>query len=157
MREDAVHKVEVHVAGACIGNGLGPVKVLALHRQKDRALFPNLWECIGGQVKRGQTLEDAVLQHLREETGLSGTVLSPYITYSIRPDETNGVESVIPGVRFILRIYGYPEPNVDPRQHQNSLWLEEDELSKVEWIPGLEEQIRAGIEIYKKLHNEYSV
>ena len=157
MREKGIHLVETHVAGACIGNGLGPIYVLALRRAGSRSLYPNLWEGIGGQVQPGQSFEDAVRSHLQDEAGISGRVVCPFATYVIQPGPDTGAEHAIPGVRFLVKIDGTPQPRIREDQHQGWAWLPEDEIDKVEWIPGIKDQLVDGIKLYKRLHYEDSV
>ena len=50
MREEEIHRIEVHVAGICFKDD----KVLVAKRSPDMALLPSLWECGGGSVARGE-------------------------------------------------------------------------------------------------------
>ncbi|MFB6294417.1 MAG: NUDIX domain-containing protein [Candidatus Nanohaloarchaea archaeon] len=55
---------------------------LVLRRSPDKDRFPGKWGFAGGTVKDGETVEDAALRELREETGLDGEVVRrgpPYV------------------------------------------------------------------------------
>ena len=93
MRETGAQEQEVHVAGVCVARGAGPPAILALKRTNSRSLFPGYWEGVGGQVLPGETLEEAVQTHLREEAGLTGEVVQPFASVNLRID---GIGSPVP-------------------------------------------------------------
>jgi 8-oxo-dGTP diphosphatase len=59
----------VGVSGVVL-NGDGEVLLL-----RSRFRYSNSWQLPGGFVKRGESLEDALLRELREETGLQGEIV----------------------------------------------------------------------------------
>ena len=79
MREEKIHKLEVHVAGICfVGN-----RVLVAKRTSSRKLYPNLWECGGGQVETGENFDDAVKRQLKQELGVIVKPIKVLGTYEI--------------------------------------------------------------------------
>jgi 8-oxo-dGTP pyrophosphatase MutT (NUDIX family) len=60
IREDGIHKIEVHVAGVCVREEGKGWKMLAAKRKSTRSLFPNKWECGGGAVHSGEGFEAAL-------------------------------------------------------------------------------------------------
>jgi 8-oxo-dGTP pyrophosphatase MutT (NUDIX family) len=81
MREDGVGLIEAHVSGVCFSGDL----VLVAKRAQNREIYPNLWECGGGQVKEGESFEEAVLRQLEEELGVKAKVIAPFKAYEILP------------------------------------------------------------------------
>lgn len=150
MREKAIERVETHVAGACVANGLGPLYLLALRRSMKRQLFPGLWECVGGQVLRGQTFEDAALDHLKDEAGIEGRVICPIATYYIPAN--HGINDLIPGIRLLVQVDRSSNVMIDAEQHDSWAWIKETEMDYVDWIPGLKDQLNKAISVYKALH-----
>ncbi|MDT0346455.1 NUDIX hydrolase [Streptomyces litchfieldiae] len=55
------------VVGAVVLNGRG--EVFAQLRAPHRRLFPDTWDLIGGHVDPGETLLDALVREVHEETG----------------------------------------------------------------------------------------
>jgi 8-oxo-dGTP pyrophosphatase MutT (NUDIX family) len=151
MREAGIQRIEVHVAGACVRETIAGLTMLAMHRAPTRTLFPDFWEGVGGQVDPGRSLEEAVLQHQHEEAGLAGVVLAPVDTYVIDPGPDSGADERIPGIRFLVRVLGAAEPTIDPRQHQGWRWIPVRELPRVNWIPGMLEQLRKAATLYQAL------
>lgn len=151
MRETGVQEQEVHVAGVCVSRGSHPPSVLALKRTDSRSLFPGYWEGVGGQVLPGESLEEAVHTHLREEAGLDGEVVQPFASYVIEPGRASRANKRIPGVRFLVLVDDRPEARIDPRQHTEWRWVPVDQLGQLQWIPGLREQIEDGVRLYRSL------
>ena len=148
MREAGIHRIEMHVAGACIRETGGRLEMLALHRAPTRTLFPGHWEGIGGQVGPGESLEDAVARHLIDEARLAGNIMGPVATYVIDPGPSSGAAELIPGVRFLVRLAEVAQPVIDPRQHQDWRWVPVNQLSRVRWIPGMLDQLRRAVTTY---------
>lgn len=59
---------EVAVGAVCVRDG----RLLLIRR--GRGVATGLWSLPGGRVEHGESLHDAVLRELREETGLAGQV-----------------------------------------------------------------------------------
>ena len=151
MREAGIHRIEVHVAAACVRQSERGLEMLALHRASSRSLFPGLWEGVGGQVGPGESLVHAVTRHLHEEASLSGQVICPVDTYVIDPGPTSGASELIPGVRFLVSLPSGVQPQIDPRQHQGWRWVPVDQLAAVAWIPGMLEQLRHAVSLFRTL------
>jgi ADP-ribose pyrophosphatase YjhB (NUDIX family) len=79
MREDKIHKIEVHVGCICFDGD----KVLLLKRTDSRTLYHGLWECGGGQVWTGENFEDCITRELRDEAGVIAEVIGPVSKYTI--------------------------------------------------------------------------
>lgn len=151
MREKEIHHIEVHVAAVCVSQGTEPIHILGLRRASTRILFPNYWEGVGGQVCRGESFEEAVLTHLREEASIQGQVVFPFAVYTIEPGPESGATERIPGVRFLVTVEGTPKITIDPEQHQDYAWIPVTKLGQYKWIPRLRLQIEAGIRTYQRL------
>jgi 8-oxo-dGTP pyrophosphatase MutT (NUDIX family) len=148
MREQGIDEIEVHVAAVCIRVHDSTPQMLGLHRSAGRALFPGLWEGVGGQVHTGESFETAVLRHLREEAGLTGTVRKPFAAYVIEPGGSSGAASRIPGVRFLVDVDGSTDPTIDAAQHQAWRWLDRDAVERTDFIPGMLPQLREAFDLW---------
>lgn len=144
MREDQKETIEVHVAGICFEDD----RVLILKRSPARTLFPNLWECGGGQVHRGESFEEAVRRKFREETGIRIEPVAVLKTYEI---ETRDEAIKIPGVKLICRFENYESgeaPQIST-QHTEYRWQPVNELDSFDFIPGIREEITEAYTILK--------
>ena len=138
MREDRIHKIEVHVGCICFDKE----KVLILKRSEERKLFPGVWECGGGQVWTGEGFEEAVQRQLLEEAGISVNIVCPVAIYQI--DVSGDEQRKIPGMYFACTFEGYEygdRPKLS-REHTEWKWVTLEELEDYDLIPGLEEQIK---------------
>lgn len=155
-REDKQHKIEVHVAGICLCDFEDRTKVLCGKRQLTRELYPNLWECGGGQVEEGENFEEAMVRHFREEFGVIVKAIAPMGVYEIPTPQYP--QKKIPGLKFLCQLEGYindQEPKIDQRQFSEWRWQTLDRLDELEFIPGIprsvKEDILAAYQIYKNL------
>ena len=54
---------EVHVAGVCVRRSNdGRTEILVVRRGESRSLYPGMLSGVGGQVLRGESFEEAVLE-----------------------------------------------------------------------------------------------
>ncbi|MDP7282437.1 MAG: NUDIX domain-containing protein [Candidatus Undinarchaeales archaeon] len=138
MREEQIHKIETHIAGICI-NADG--KILIAKRNAERKIYPNMWECGGGQVHAGECFEDAVKRQLKEELGVIIEPEKVLGIYKIQvPDEE---QKVIPGVKFKCKITGFENGNEPTACSEFSEWkfIGKEELDNYEFIPGIKEDL----------------
>ncbi len=145
MREKERYKIEVHVAGIVFDND----KVFVLKRSPARRLYPDLWECGGGQVNPGENFEEAIVRQLREEAGIECKPIGILETYEILAPDLD--QKKIPGIRFVCEFLGYTygeEPKIS-EEHTEGKWISIDEADELEFIPGLKEKIREAYHLYK--------
>ncbi|HAX91461.1 MAG TPA: hypothetical protein DCY07_04540 [Rhodospirillaceae bacterium] len=145
-REEGLHKIEVHVAALCFDlESEDTTRCLIAKRAPHRQLYPNLWECGGGQVKAGESFQEAAQREIKEELGVDVDVLFPYGDYVI-PTE----DGVIPGIKFVCSVDGTQDVVLDPKEFTDYAWVSEDELDEYDFIPGLEEDIAESFRILEE-------
>lgn len=138
-----IDKIEVHVGIICFLDN----KCLALKRSPTRRLYPGLWECGGGKVHKGETFEDACVRQMKEEAGIDIKNFSPLSTYHI--DIPNEDQKVIPGIKFVAEIIDFKKVTISD-EHTEYKFVDESELSSLEFIPGIDDDIRKGFDILRK-------
>ncbi|MCD6260751.1 MAG: NUDIX domain-containing protein [Thaumarchaeota archaeon] len=148
MREEGIHKIEVHVAGICLKNEEGRFKILIGKRTRSRQLFPNCWECGGGQVHRGENFVTALKRQMKGEFGIDVVVECPIGVYEIKTNNT-----IIPGLRFICRPKDNQQEIVVRKELVEYKWIDESEIDIYEFIPGLKEDLKRALSLYKKILN----
>ena len=142
-RENGVHKIEVHVAGLCfdLENEDGP-RCLIARRTKTRTLYPDLWECGGGQMHQGETFAQALGRQLFQEFGLEAEVLFPFGDYFI-PTDTGG----IPGMKYVCSVDPQQDIVLDPEEFTEYAWVGEEDLDAYEFIEGVRDDIAESFKI----------
>lgn len=142
-RENGLHKIEVHVAGLCfdLEHEDGP-RCLIAKRTADRKLYPNLWECGGGQMRAGESFPQALARQMHEEFGLDVEVLFPFDDYFI-PTDIGG----IPGIKFVCSVEDDQPVTLDPEEHTDFAWVREEDLGNYEMIPGVADEIAESFKI----------
>jgi 8-oxo-dGTP pyrophosphatase MutT (NUDIX family) len=149
IREDKVEHVEVHVAGICMRHCAGRVEVLAAKRTKNRELFPGKWECGGGQIRSGESFEEALTRQFYEEFGIMVSAVQPFATYEIIRIR----KPKIPGLKFLCipQGGGHETIRVNPREHSECRWISVNASKKLDFISGIHKDITVASNIYKQL------
>ena len=149
MREEKRHRLEVHVAGVCMRQTQDGTEVLVAKRSQDRKLFPGLWECGGGQVRPGESFEEALARQLAEELNVKVRVVSILDTYLIETDDPE--QRRIPGVKFVCELTGFVKGDgpVVSSEHTGWKWVDVRLTDRIEMIPGVHEDIMKAAEIFK--------
>lgn len=141
-RETGIDEIEVHIATLCFDGD----KILIAKRTDSRKIYPGLWECGGGQVRRGQTFQEAVKAQMKDEFGLNVDVLFSTNDYKI---ETEG--KIIPGIRFVCRPKPGQTVKLDPAEHTEYRWASPQDLPSFNLIPGLLNDLRQAFDWHNRL------
>ena len=149
MREKNKVAIEVHVAGFVFRNNHNIVELLIGKRSPKRELFPNYWECGGGQVFTHENFEMAVVRQIKEEFNVNIKVIGVVGTYEIK--FKNIEQEVIPGVQLAAVIID-GEAKVDGEEMVCSKWINSDEVEEIEFIPGMKKDVLKGFAIAKKYY-----
>lgn len=147
MREGNAQKIEVHVSGLCFYDK----KILVAKRNSRKEFYPGLWECGGGQVRNGETFEEAIQRKLKQELGITVRIIKPLGTYFIPYPSSE--QKKIPGIKFICEIDSFLDgknPKIT-EEHSEFRFLSREEIedTSLEFIPGVRNEIRQAFsEIY---------
>lgn len=91
-------------------------------RSKDKDLCPNMWDTrFGGHLQAGETIEEALLEELREEIGISAN-LNDFIKGPVRKSHK------YPNNEFTYTFYYQAEEDI------SKLKFEDGEIQRVEWV-----------------------
>jgi 8-oxo-dGTP diphosphatase len=105
---------------------------LLVKRSADRERFPEHWEFPSGFIEEGETLEEAALRELEEETGLKGEV--------IRTGESFPIE--IPKVMIHPVLVKVVEEDVElSKEHSEYRWADKSELNVLKTVPKLKQDL----------------
>jgi 8-oxo-dGTP pyrophosphatase MutT (NUDIX family) len=151
MRETKRHLIEVHVAGICLRETEYDIEVLIAKRKENKELYPGKWECGGGQVKIGETFEEAIKRKMKEELGVIVKKVLVFGTYEI---DTPGLEQkLIPGMKFVCFFDSYVDgkkPKIKEDAFSEWKWQSINKLSEIDFIPGIKDEILVAWEFFSK-------
>lgn len=154
MREKKRHCIEVHVAGICLRETDYDIEVLIAKRRENKELYPGKWECGGGQVKMGETFEEAVKRKMKEELGVIVKNVLVFGTYEINTPQLS--QKKIPGIKFICFLKGYVNgkcPEIKKDAFSEWKWQSVNNLGGIDFIPGIKEEILVAWEFFSKCGN----
>lgn len=114
-------------AGALIFDDHG--RLFVQRRSPDRRLFPNAWDCVGGHVEPGETLEETLRREVTEETGWQVTRILG-IAGEYRWTGDDGLARI--ETDFLVEVAGdLANPRLEPGRHTEFRWLTRDEAGLV--------------------------
>jgi ADP-ribose pyrophosphatase YjhB (NUDIX family) len=154
MREAKRHCIEVHVAGICLKETDYDIEVLIAKRNKNKELYPEKWECGGGQVREGENFEEAIKRKMKEELGVIVNRSMVFGVYEI--DTPNLSQKKIPGVKFACFLESYlngKEPQIKEEDFSEWKWQSINRLNEIDFIPGMKDEILIAWEFYSKNKN----
>lgn len=147
LREEEKQHPEVHVAGVCIKETEKTIKILIAKRNSDRELYPNLYECCGGQLNNHESFASGVQRHYLNEMSLKVKVLEEFFdVYKIQYKD----KVFIPGIVYLCK---YVSGTANSKNHTSVQWIKEEDLMNIpdhEIILSLKKEIANLLEKYKK-------
>jgi 8-oxo-dGTP pyrophosphatase MutT (NUDIX family) len=148
-RRQRDRRIEVHVAVVCIRPSGDAWEVLLGKRTGNRSLYPGKWECGGGHVRAGESLEQAARRQIFEEFGLEIEIIGPPLEiYSI--DVPDG-QRLIPGIRF-LGLAGTASVRLNRREFRMHEWVRFPVPADRDYIDGVKKVLdRLGPELYSRV------
>jgi 8-oxo-dGTP pyrophosphatase MutT (NUDIX family) len=151
MALDSSKNIELHVAGICFRKTKDSLEVFVFKRSPQKRILPNLWECGGGQVRPGESLKEAIVREIQEETNLEVEPLMLFEDYTISAPMLP--QKIIPGVKFICLVKNTRVKIILQESHTEYRWLKEQDLKKqhIDFIPGIDNDIKKAFSLIKKL------
>lgn len=108
-------------------------RYLITRRSKKNDYMPLKWDVPGGTVESGETVEQAVVREVMEETKLKidvGRVLYIYTNLDQLPDR-----QTCQTIYYCKYVNG--TVTLNPDEHDNYSWVSKEEISKMDTIPFL--------------------
>jgi 8-oxo-dGTP pyrophosphatase MutT (NUDIX family) len=125
----------VRCAGAVIVDDDG--RIFVQRRSKDRKLYPDTWDIVGGHVEPGETVEDALHREVREETGWRvSIVLGELGDHAYTGDD--GIDRV--ETDYLVRVDGdLSRPRLEEGKHTEYRWIGPDEIGLLDENRGVDD------------------
>ncbi|MFE3325313.1 NUDIX hydrolase [Streptomyces sp. NPDC059176] len=119
---------EVWTVGAVVLDQHG--RAFAQKRSPDRRLFPDCWDIVGGHVEHGETLLDALIREMEEETGWRLDRVRRLLGMSTWTGDDHG------GVRqeadYLVEVDGdLDHPTLEWSKHTAYHWFGPDDLPRL--------------------------
>ncbi|WBW96316.1 NUDIX domain-containing protein [Oceanirhabdus sp. W0125-5] len=114
----------------------------------------------GGAVEPGETVKDAVVREIQEETGLDVTVGELIYTLEYEPNKCDFMYGKVPHISFVFRCYvngddtikspTIPDVNPDnPKLVGEPKWIPISRLKDINYIPYIHDQLMEYLETNK--------
>lgn len=113
-------------------------RVLILKKTKAAGgKFGEKWDIPGGKVRFGETLEEALVRQVKEETGCSISVMKPYKFWTFYPSH----DVQIVGTTFFCRLMDECRIQLS-EEHSEFVWIYEDELEGYEFYGNIQNELK---------------
>lgn len=104
----------------------GAGEILMLHRSRGRVL-PGLWQGVSGKIEDNESIADAALREVREETGIDAEAIEGFYSLdSVASFFWEPLDAVMTSVYFGLRVAPATAPALS-HEHDAFRWLPFDE------------------------------
>lgn len=122
-------------AGALIVDDDG--RIFIQRRSKDRTLYPDTWDIVGGHVEPGETVEEALQREVREETGWRiSIVLGELGDHAYTGDD--GLDRL--ETDFLVRVDGdLGRPRLEVGKHTEYRWIGPDDIAVLDENRGVDD------------------
>jgi len=106
-------------------------KYLFLLRSDKDDIYPSYWDIPGGAVESGETLNEALIREVKEETGID---ISSFKTLAIKNWEMNKGGIKVSGTDFLCILDELPKIHLSA-EHVRIQWLTEKEAADSTELP----------------------
>ena len=113
------------VVGALLRDSRG--RMLAC-RRPEGDVWAGWWEFPGGKIEAGESQEDAIIREIEEELGIS--VVPESCVAEISHDYGDRDVHL-----FIWKCESVDPETVSPSEHDETIWVHQDELLSLKWLP----------------------
>ncbi len=112
--------------GALILNPLG--EVFVQRRAPTAAVWPGVWDIVGGHMERGESTADALVREVREETGWAVVRIGPLVAEW--EWEHSGI--VRREYDYVVDVLGdLSAPTLNPNEHNAWMWIGAESLDRL--------------------------
>ena len=95
------------------------------------------WDLPGGKVNFGETLEEALIRQVKEETGCHVSIVKPYKFWSFLQNE----DTQIIGTTFLCRTPDAENINLS-EEHSEFAWIYQDEVNSYEFLGDIKNELK---------------
>ncbi|HCT64237.1 MAG TPA: DNA mismatch repair protein MutT [Lachnospiraceae bacterium] len=95
------------------------------------------WDLPGGKVEFGETLEEALIREVKEETGCNASIIKPYKFWTFYPSDN--VQIV--GTTFFCRLTDECRIQLS-EEHSEFAWIYQDEVDDYEFYGNIRNELK---------------
>ena len=123
-------------------------QLLVVKRAAHEESFPNKWELPGGRVEPGETVRQCVERETREETGLLVERVVGELAELRWESGSSGKKKNVQ-MNYAVTVKEPMEIRLDPDEHSEWLWVNEDQVDSLESTPAMKEVLRGSFQYSK--------
>ncbi len=118
------------------------LEILLIRRAPDR-IFPGLWQCVTGSIEPGETVPEAAMREVREETGLAhgAGIEAFYDLDQVAPFFDEGTDAIVVSAIFAARAEAGARA-VPSHEHDGLRWVPAEDAPALAIWPSYAESIR---------------
>jgi mutator protein MutT len=102
-------------------------KIFVARRAATKAFHPNMFECVGGHLDPGETLEQGLRREVHEEIGCEIEIDQLFDAFTYEDEGMLKIE-----LSYLCRLAPGEEPQMNSTDHSEFLWIGSDEIDKFE-------------------------
>lgn len=102
-------------------------QVFVARRAAMKSFHPGMFECVGGHLDPGETLEEGLQREIREEIGCEIVIEELFDAFTYESEGMLKVE-----LSYLCHLAPGEVPKLNPEDHSEYLWIGSDEVEKFE-------------------------
>ena len=102
-------------------------KIFVARRAATKAFHPTMFECVGGHLDPGETLEQGLRREVHEEIGCEIEIDQLFDAFTYEDEGMLKIE-----LSYLCRLAPGEEPQMNSTDHSEFLWIGSDEIDKFE-------------------------
>ncbi|MCD6398820.1 MAG: NUDIX hydrolase [Candidatus Aenigmarchaeota archaeon] len=111
-------------------------KILLLKRTPKRRSSPNKWQTVSGFVNEHESVEDAVLREVKEETGLDGKIVDRGEIFIVEDEWGRWIS-----IPFLVSVQS-DKVKIDKKEHTEYKWIKPENVSDYDCVSGIDKDLR---------------
>jgi len=124
-------------------------KILVVQRNKNEAIFPNMWELPSGRKEFLESTTSSLVRETKEETGLDVEIIVPLFVFDYQVEKDGEVRDSTQ-INFLVKLLDQNQEVKLSLEHQDFAWVRVEEIDDYNFTAATKKVISRGFDLISK-------